>query len=296
MSAVIEVNGLTKKYKGVTAVNDVSFTLDGPAIHGLLGRNGAGKTTLMQLISGQEFATHGTLSVFGSHPVENSHVLRKMCFIKESQVYPDGFKGKHILKTGPWFFEHWNEELAQQLVEDFRVPVDRVVKKMSRGQRSALGAVIGIASRAELTLLDEPYAGLDAVARRLFYDRLLADYSEHPRTIVLSTHLIDEAAALLERVLVIDQGRIVINEDADALRGSATTLAGKASDIDVFAKGRDVIDRSRLGGLATVTVLGLSDADKATATKAGLELSPVSLQQLIVRRTGAPLEEEELAS
>ena len=293
MTTIIETTGLTKRYRGVTAVNDVSVALSGPGIHGLLGRNGAGKTTLMQLISGQEFATSGEVRVFGESPVENAGVLRRTCFIKESQVYPDGFKGKHVLKTGPWFFEHWNEELAQQLVADFRVPVNRVIKKMSRGQRSALGAVIGIASRAELTLLDEPYAGLDAVARRLFYDHLLADYTEHPRTILLSTHLIDEAAALLERVLVIDAGAIVIDEDADTLRGTATTLAGRATDVDAFASGREVLDRSRLGGLATVTVTGLTDADLAAAAAAGLELSPVSLQQLIVRRTGAPIEIEE---
>jgi len=293
VTTIIETTGLTKRYRGVTAVNDVSVALSGPGIHGLLGRNGAGKTTLMQLISGQEFATSGEVRVFGESPVENAGVLRRTCFIKESQVYPDGFKGKHVLKTGPWFFEHWNEELAQQLVADFRVPVNRVIKKMSRGQRSALGAVIGIASRAELTLLDEPYAGLDAVARRLFYDHLLADYTEHPRTILLSTHLIDEAAALLERVLVIDAGAIVIDEDADTLRGTATTLAGRATDVDAFASGREVLDRSRLGGLATVTVTGLTDADLAAAAAAGLELSPVSLQQLIVRRTGAPIEIEE---
>lgn len=293
MTTIIETEGLTKRYRGVTAVNDVSVSLNGPGIHGLLGRNGAGKTTLMQLISGQEFASGGSVRVFGESPVENANVLRHMCFIKESQVYPDGFKGKHVLKTGPWFFEDWNEELAQQLVSDFRVPVNRVIKKMSRGQRSALGAVMGIASRAQLTLLDEPYAGLDAVARRLFYDHLLADYAEHPRTILLSTHLIDEAAALLERVLVIDDGAIVIDEDADALRGTATTLAGRASDVDAFAAGREVIDRARLGGLATVTVMGLTDAERATAVATGLELSPVSLQQLIVRRTGAPIEIEE---
>lgn len=293
MTTIIETEGLTKRYRGVTAVNDVSVSLNGPGIHGLLGRNGAGKTTLMQLISGQEFASGGSVRVFGESPVENANVLRRMCFIKESQVYPDGFKGKHVLKTGPWFFEDWNEELAQQLVSDFRVPVNRVIKKMSRGQRSALGAVMGIASRAQLTLLDEPYAGLDAVARRLFYDHLLADYAEHPRTILLSTHLIDEAAALLERVLVIDDGAIVIDEDADALRGTATTLAGRASDVDAFAAGREVIDRARLGGLATVTVMGLTDAERAAAVATGLELSPVSLQQLIVRRTGAPIEIEE---
>jgi ABC-2 type transport system ATP-binding protein len=292
VSSVIEVTGLTKRYRGVTAVNDVSFALEGPGIHGLLGRNGAGKTTLMQLISGQEFASAGSLKVFGEHPVENAAVLTRMCFIKESQVYPDGFKARHVLRAAPWFFANWNQELADQLVEDFRLPLNRVVKKMSRGQKSSLGAIIGIASRAELTLLDEPYAGLDAVARRLFYDRLLADYAEHPRTIVLSTHLIDEAADLLERVVVIDSGQIVINELADDLRGSATTLAGRAADVDAFAAGKEVIDRSRLGGLATITVLGLTPADKAAAAKAGLESSPVSLQQLIVRRTGAHMEQE----
>src|SRR5690554_6218121 len=292
MTSIIEVEGLTKHYRGVTAVDDATFALQGPAIHGLLGRNGAGKTTLMQLISGQEFASSGTIRVFGESPVENPDVLGRMCFIKESQVYPDGFKAPHVLRAASWFFPHWNEELAQQLVEDFRLPVKRQVKKLSRGQRSALGAIVAIASRAELTLLDEPYAGLDAVARHLFYDRLLADYAEHPRTIVLSTHLIDEAADLLERVIVIDSGRIVINELADDLRGSATTLAGRAEDVERFAQGREVIDQSRLGGLATVTLLGLTAQDKDTAQKAGLEISPVSLQQLIVRRTGASIEQE----
>lgn len=292
MTSIIEVEGLTKHYRGVTAVDDATFALQGPAIHGLLGRNGAGKTTLMQLISGQEFASSGTIRVFGESPVENPDVLGRMCFIKESQVYPDGFKAPHVLRAASWFFPHWNEELAQQLVEDFRLPVKRQVKKMSRGQRSALGAIVAIASRAELTLLDEPYAGLDAVARHLFYDRLLADYAEHPRTIVLSTHLIDEAADLLERVIVIDSGRIVINELADDLRGSATTLAGRAEDVERFAQGREVIDQSRLGGLATVTLLGLTAQDKDTAQKAGLEISPVSLQQLIVRRIGASMEQE----
>jgi len=94
------------------------------------------------------------------------------------------------------------------------------------------------------------------------------------------------------RVIVIDSGRIVINELADDLRGSATTLAGRAEDVERFAQGREVIDQSRLGGLATVTLLGLTAQDKDTAQKAGLEISPVSLQQLIVRRTGASMEQE----
>jgi len=156
---------------------------------------------------------------------------------------------------------------------------------MSRGQRSAVGVIVGLASRAELTLLDEPYAGLDAVARELFYDHLLADYSANPRTIVLSTHLIDEVSNLLEHVIVIDEGRIVIDSGADELRGSAVDVVGARSAVDAFTVGREVLHRAGLGGLATATIAGLDEAGRAEARAAGLELAPVSLQQLVIRTT-----------
>ncbi|WP_061964085.1 ABC transporter ATP-binding protein [Demequina aurantiaca] len=286
MTAIVEVKNLTKSFGKVKAVQDVTFELEEGGIHGLLGRNGAGKTTVMQLLTGQDFATAGSVRIFGESPVENPDVLSRICFIKESQAYPDGFKGKHVLKSAPWFFRNWDQEFADRLVADFNVPLDRYMKKLSRGQRSAIGVIVGLASRADLTFFDEPYAGLDAVARHRFYDHLLADNAEHPRTVVMSTHLIDEAANLLQRVLVIDEGTIVIDADADELRASATTLAGKAADVEDFVEGREVLDRSRLGGLATATVAGLSDTDRRAAASAGLELGPVSLQELIVRRTG----------
>ncbi|GIG53455.1 ABC transporter ATP-binding protein [Demequina activiva] len=295
MTAIVEAQGLTKRFGRVAAVDDVSFSLDEGGIHGLLGRNGAGKTTLMQLMTGQEFATSGQARIFGEAPVENAQALRRVCFIKESQVYPDDFKGKHVLKSAPWFFDNWDDEFAQRLVKAFDVPLDRRMKKMSRGQRSAIGVIVGLASRAELTFLDEPYAGLDAVARHRFYDLLLEDYVTHPRTVVLSTHLIDEAAGLLQRVLVIDAGRIVIDADADELRATATTFAGRAGDVESFAAGRDVIDRTVMGGLASVTLAGLSDDDLRAAAAAGLEASPVSLQELIVSRTGGFEREEKSA-
>ncbi|WP_062208613.1 ABC transporter ATP-binding protein [Demequina oxidasica] len=296
MTNIIEVDNLTKRYGKVSAVDGASFALEEGGIHGLLGRNGAGKTTVMQLLTGQDFATSGTIRLFGQSPVENADVLSRVCFIKESQAYPDGFKGKHVLKSAPWFFRNWDSDFAHALAADFGAPLDRPMKKMSRGQRSTIGVIVGLASRADLTFFDEPYAGLDAVARHRFYDHLLTDYAEHPRTVVMSTHLIDEAANLLQRVLVIDNGKLVIDADADELRSSATTLAGRAADIDAFVAGREVLDRSRLGGLATVTVAGLSEADRRAAASAGLEASTVSLQELIVSRTGgAHIPEENVA-
>jgi ABC-2 type transport system ATP-binding protein len=285
MTSVVEVQGLTKTFGKVTAVDNVSFTVEENKIYGLLGRNGAGKTTVMQLLTGQDFPTSGSVRVFGETPVENASVLQNVSFIKESQKYPDDFKVKHVFRSAPWFFANWDQDFADRLIEDFRLPTDRRIKKLSRGQLSSIGVIVGLASRAPLTFFDEPYLGLDAVARQTFYDRLLEDYSEHPRTVILSTHLIDEVSNLLEHVLVIDQGRILIDEEAETLRGSATTIVGTRTAVDSFVGARSILHRDNIGGLTSVTVAGLSPSDRQAAATAGLELTSVSLQQLIIRKT-----------
>ena len=284
MTDVIQVSGLTKRFGSLEAVKDVTFSVGENKIYGLLGRNGAGKTTIMQLLTGQEFATSGSIKVFGESPVENASVLQNISFIKESQRYPEDFKPKHVFRSAPWFFANWDADFADRLIDQFRLPLDRKIKKLSRGQLSSIGVIVGLASRAPLTFFDEPYLGLDAVARQLFYDTLLADYAEHPRTVILSTHLIDEVANLLEHVIVIDEGRI-IDQDADSLRSTATNLVGTAKAVEAFVAGREILNRDGIGGLASVTVAGLSPQEKQQATAAGLELSAVSLQQLIVRKT-----------
>jgi ABC-2 type transport system ATP-binding protein len=285
MSAAIEVAGLTKRYPGLTAVDSATFRIEPDTITGLLGRNGAGKTTVMQLLTGQEFKTAGTVRVFGEDPMENSSLLTRVCFVKESQKYPDDFKPKHVFKSAPWFFENWDAEFAERLVADFRLPLNRRIKKLSRGQLSSIGVIVGLASRAPLTFFDEPYLGLDAVARQTFYDRLLEDYSQHPRTVVLSTHLIDEVADLLEKVIVIDEGRIVVDSTTDELRGSVSTVVGPRGAVEAFVASRDVLHREGIGGLASVTVGRLTPSDIEAAVRAGLETTAVSLQQLIVRTT-----------
>ena len=286
MSAVVEASHLTRRFGDTTAVDDISFSVQKNTIHGLLGRNGAGKTTLMQLLTGQDFATRGDIRVFGENPVENSGVLKNVCFIKESQRYPDEFKPRHVFTSAPWFFPNWDAAFADRLIADFRLPLNRRIKKLSRGQLSAIGVIVGLASRAPLTFFDEPYLGLDAVARQIFYDRLLEDYGDHPRTVILSTHLIDEVSNLLEHVLVIDEGKLLIDDDAETLRGSATTVVGTRQGVDAFVADREVLHRDGIGGLASVTVGRLSPRDRARASEMGLELSPVSLQQLVVRLTG----------
>ncbi|WP_131105453.1 ABC transporter ATP-binding protein [Ornithinimicrobium sufpigmenti] len=286
MSAVIEVRNLTKRYKDKLAVEDVSFDIEQDTIYGLLGRNGAGKTTVMSILTAQNFPTSGQVRVFGESPYENARVLSRMCFVRESQKYPDDATPRHAFASARLFFPRWDQGLADELVDEFQLPTKRVIKKLSRGQLSAVGVIIGLASRAEITFFDEPYLGLDAVARQIFYDRLVADYAEHPRTVVLSSHLIDEVANLIERVLVIDAGRIIMDELTEDARAQATNVVGDAATVERAIAGREVIHRESLGRVASVTILGrLDDAERAALAAAGLDLAPVSLQQLIVRRT-----------
>ena len=286
MTTVIEVNNLTKRYKKKLALDNVSLSIEQHTIYGLLGPNGAGKTTLMSILTAQNFATSGETRLFGENPYENARVLSRVCFVRESQRYPDDMTPTHAFRAARLFFQHWDQAFADQLIADFQLPVSTRIKKLSRGQLSAVGVIIGLASRAEITFFDEPYLGLDAVARQTFYDRLIEDYAEHPRTIILSSHLIDEVASLIEKVIVIDAGRILLNEDTDTVRGRASTVVGDAAKVEAWVGGREVLHRESLGRVASVTVLGhLSDADRASIAAADLDLAPVSLQQLIVRLT-----------
>lgn len=286
MTIAIETTDLTRVHRvnsrsaDVRALDGVSLQIQANAITGLLGRNGAGKTTLMSLITAQDRQTSGEIRVFGERPFEQAHVLEKMCFIRDNQRYPDDYRLHHALRAARIFYPNWDQSLADELVSLFRIPNKTIVKKYSRGQFSALGIVIGLASRSPITFFDEPYLGLDATARGYFYDVLLKDYQAHPRTIVLSTHLIDEMDQLLERVVILERGRVVQDADVDELRGLAHQVSGREADVEQYAAGRTVLRRHRVGGLASFVVEGrMSDQDRMAAPE--LEFSAVSLQDLV---------------
>ena len=282
MNIAIETRGLTRVHKETRALDGVTLRIHENTITGLLGRNGAGKTTFMSLVTAQDRPTSGEVLVGGESPFERAHVLERMCFIRDNQRYPDDYALKHALRAARIFYPNWDQELADELVGLFRIPKKTVVKKYSRGQFSALGIVLGLASRAPITFFDEPYLGLDATARGYFYDILLRDYQRHPRTIVLSTHLIDEMDRLLERVVILDQGRVMRDADVDELRGAAHQVAGRASAVEAYLAGRTVLSRQRVGGLATAVVEGpAAAADRSAAASSDLDVSSVSLQQLV---------------
>ena len=155
MIPAISATALCRVYRDQVALDDISLTIETGTITGLLGRNGAGKTTLLRILSGLEFPTAGDIRVFGQRPAENEAVLRRMVFVREEQPYPDFCVGA-VIRVASWFYPNWDRDFAERLLEDFELPARRRIKKLSRGMRSAVGIVIGLASRAELTLFDEP--------------------------------------------------------------------------------------------------------------------------------------------
>ncbi|MGY1687575.1 ABC transporter ATP-binding protein [Geodermatophilus sp. SYSU D00867] len=286
--AAATLTDVTMRYREHTALDGVTtgFATDG--ITGLLGRNGAGKTTLMQLLAGHRVPTSGRVRVLGADPYEDDAVLQQVCFVKESQRYPDHFRVRDALSAAATLFPTWDEDLARALVADFDLPARRPVVKLSRGMVSAVGITIGLASRAPVTLFDEPYLGLDAVARQLFYDRLIADYAEQPRTIVLSTHLIEEISGLLEHVVLLDAGRVLLDDDAERLRASALTVTGPAGRVAALAQEHELLTTDALGGSARAVVRLCRPVDPGDLAAAGLTVEPTSLQQLVVALSTRP--------
>lgn len=285
MSTIVEVNDLTKRFGDLAAIDHISFSLEAGKIYGLLGRNGSGKTTLLRLLTTQLFETEGQLLVFGEQPYENRRVLSQICFMQENQKYPKSWRVGDVLRMAPLFFPHWDADYASALSQDFRLPLARKVRALSRGALSAMGIVVGLASRAPLSLFDEPL-GLDVVARSLFYEHLLADYVEHPRTILVSTHQIDEISRLLEHVLVLDQGRLILDEETEALRSCAFTVTGSTHEVATFSEGKTQIGSEHFGTLASATLLGNAGTGACQEAAAlGLEVTPISLQQLLIHLT-----------
>lgn len=281
----VQVRDLTVRYGDTTALDAVSFDLRPGVITGLLGRNGSGKTTALSVLAAFMRKTSGTALVDGEEPWENARVMGGTCLIRESgDLLPDRPVSEMVrmLANRRATFDIG---LAEKLLDTFELGPDDRPDRMSRGKKSAFGVVAGIASRAPLTLLDEVHLGMDAPARYAFYDALLADWLEHPRTIVLSSHLIGEVERLLEDVVVIDRGTVLVQEDADSLRTRGLTVTGPADAVEAFVVGRDVVARQRLGSTVQATVVGGLPDDDRNARLGGLELGPVPLQDLFVHLT-----------
>ena len=287
MTLDIEVAGLRLRYGTVTALDDLSFKLPGGRIYGLLGRNGSGKTSLLSVLAGFRKASEGTVLVGGRPVFENPEVTRRVCLIRETGDTGDrDDRVTDALYTASHLRPGWDGDYADALVDRFQVPRRTKLGQLSLGQRSALGMTFGLASRAPVTLFDESHLGMDAPSRAAFHDELLSDFMAHPRTIVISTHLIDELSPLFEEVVIIDNGRLVLQDETEVLRARGADVTGPAEAVDRFVAGHTVLRERQLGRTKSAMVYGgLDEADRRQARDAGLDLGPVALQDLFVHLT-----------
>ena len=254
-------------------------------VHGLLGANGVGKTTLMSVILHHTFRSSGEVLIDGEDPRENARLLERTCFVHEDQKFHDDDTPASLLRILPTFYPAWDTELAERLASRFKLPMSTRTTKLSRGQRSALAIVISLAARAPYTFMDEPYLGLDPGHRALFYEEFARALAEHPRTVILSTHLIDEVSDLLENVVMIEDGRVTVDADIDDARDSAFVLRGLEPVVRDVVGARRILREHRLGNILSVTVDGTATAeDRRRADAANVSVEPVTLQELVAAR------------
>jgi ABC-2 type transport system ATP-binding protein len=241
-------NGLCKQYGKKNVLQDVNLTLEAGKIYGLIGRNGAGKTTLLGVVSGQNPSSAGTVTLDGQPVWENQSVIDQICFSREITSTAFGFaadarKAKQILKTASFLFSNWDQAYADQLLKEFAIDIKKKISQMSKGMLSALCIVVGMASKAPLTFLDEPVAGLDVFARETFYRLLMEEFASSQRTFVVSTHIVDEAAKAFDEVIILNEGTVLRKENTEELLERHRIVSGREDQMDGFLKHYKVIHR-----------------------------------------------------
>lgn len=278
----IDIKNITKVFGKTAALENVSLQLDKNKIYGLLGRNGAGKTTLLNIITNKLFPTQGEVYIEDENINENDSVLSKIYFMSEKNYYPEAMSVKSAFKWSKEFYKGFDEEYAKTLCNKFSLNPNKKIRALSTGYKSIFKIIVALSCNAPLILLDEPVLGLDANFRDLFYRELIQNYSDKPKTIIISTHLIEEAADIIEDVIVIKNGRVIMNDSVENVLSQGYCVSGSASSVEEFIKGKKVIGLDTLGGLKTAYLLEKADMK---ACSMGLEVSKLDLQKLFIYMT-----------
>lgn len=274
----IELKNVSKSFGGVHALSDVSLSFGGGKIYGLLGPNGAGKTTLLNIITNRLYADSGEVLIDGEAAPGRDRALGKVYMMAEQNLFPDSMKVKAALKITADFIPSFDLELAMELAEKFGLPMNKKVKALSTGYSSILRLVLALSAGTPYVIFDEPVLGLDAQHRDMFYRLLMEHCGGGGQTVILSTHLIQEAAPLIEHAVIIKGGKILRDASAEELTGAAHTVSGPAGLVDGYIAGRQVLNTTAIGGLKTACVEGEPDA----RVPAGLEVSAMGLQDYFI--------------
>ena len=286
----LSVKNITYYYENFKALNDLSFDLEENQIMGLIGRNGSGKTTLLKVIAHQLIQSNGEIVIDDKNYAQKEINQNKICLARETLgktfEQTEVMKVKLIFDLAATLFENWDVNYAKHLVKRFKLGVNKKYNKISKGMKTTVGIILGLASRAELTLFDEPYVGLDPVSREIFYAELQKDYTEHPRTMIISSHLINELEGMFERVLIIDEGSSIVDSPVDTLKDRYYLLQGRKDKIEAYNSHFRVMNKETIGSLASYSVEGPLSAEVIRRMKSdGIDISMISLQKLLYHLT-----------
>jgi ABC-2 type transport system ATP-binding protein len=278
----IEIKNITKTFGDVKALKNVTVDFEENHIYGLLGRNGAGKTTLLNLITGKIFPDSGEILVDGERAPENDRMLSKMYCMTELNLYPERMRVQEAFQWSAAFYPNFNMEYAKELCEKFELKTKQKIKNLSTGYSSIFKIIIALSCGTEIVLFDEPVLGLDANHRELFYRELIQNFSDCPRNFIISTHLIEEIASILDRVVILKNGEIIMDDEVQNVIGMGYSVSGSAGAVDEYLKGKKILGFDTLGGLKSAYLLG-----RSSDVPIGLEVGKLDLQKLFIQLTNA---------
>jgi len=284
----IEIKNVSKYFGDTRALKDVTLALEPNKIYGLLGRNGAGKTTLIKIITNKIFPTAGEALIDGETVVENDRAQAKIFSMTEKNVHPSDMIVKNGFRWACEFYSGFDLEYARTLARKFQLDTGKKIKQLSSGYDSVFKSILTLASGAPVIIFDEPVLGMDAAHRELFYRELIELHIRQPKTVIISTHLIDEVVNVLEDVIIIKNGEIVLFQPVTDVLQLGYSVSGDSAGVDQYIRGKNVIHEEKLGKYKMATIYQEHDkADKDMVHKYGLEVVPARLQELFISLTSS---------
>lgn len=276
---MIELRQVTKQYGQATVLKNITLTVEEPGIYCLLGRNGAGKTTLLKSIAGYQNITDGLIKVDGK-TITTSTLDTGVSYIENFAKHFNLPVWK-LLRIASEVNPEYDYDFALEMMDRFELEGKKKFNHLSLGMKTMVSTIICLASNKDVILLDEPVLGFDAIMRVEFYDMLTESFQKHPRIIIVSTHIIEEIAKTIQKLIIIDRGKVCFFDTLQAVETKAFSISGLQKDVEVAVRDRNVIGQDTVGGLATSYIF-----DNPPEQTASLEIRTLSLQDFFIQMVG----------
>ena len=276
---MIELKQVTKQYGQAAVLKNITLSIDEPGIYCLLGRNGAGKTTLLKSIAGYQNITGGTIQVDGK-TIATSTLDTGVSYI-ENFAKHFHLPVRKLLRIASEVNPNYDYDFASEMMERFELDGKKKFHHLSLGMKTMVSTIICLASNKSAVLLDEPVLGFDAIMRVEFYDMLTESFRKHPRIIIVSTHIIEEIAKTIQKLIIIDKGSVRFFDTLQSVETKAFSVSGLQKDVEAATQNLNIIGQDTVGGLATVYIF-----DNPPKETASLEIRPLSLQDFFIQMVG----------